>query len=205
MKAIGYTDDLPLWRRFQLAVHDVGPRYIRDLKTEGYDKLTLDQVQACQEPRRDHRLHPRQSRPRATRPRRSKRWSGRATTASPSEYIKDMKAEGFAGTSLEDFVRTRDHGVTQAYVQGMKKAGFSSATIEELVPRPAITASRGIRAGIRGLGLTATTIDEFTGCAITASPARSSANSRRRASRTCRSPTSCAPGTTASAPSSSPT
>ena len=42
---LGYTDDLPLWRRFQLAVHDVGPKYIRDLKTEGYDKLTLDQIQ----------------------------------------------------------------------------------------------------------------------------------------------------------------
>src|SRR5471030_1318018 len=29
MRGLGYTDDLPLWRRFQLAVHDVGPKYIR--------------------------------------------------------------------------------------------------------------------------------------------------------------------------------
>ena len=45
MRALGYTDELPLWRRFQLALHDVGPRYVRDLKSEGFDKLTLDQVQ----------------------------------------------------------------------------------------------------------------------------------------------------------------
>src|SRR5206468_498133 len=45
MKALGYNDDLPLWRRYQLAVHDVGPKYIRDLKSEGFDKLTLDEVQ----------------------------------------------------------------------------------------------------------------------------------------------------------------
>ena len=45
MRALGYGEDLPLWRRFQLAVHDVGPKYIRDLKSEGYDKLTLDQIQ----------------------------------------------------------------------------------------------------------------------------------------------------------------
>src|SRR5262249_61457081 len=45
MRSLGYTDDLPIWRRFQLAVHDVGPKYIRDLKAEGFDKLTLDDVQ----------------------------------------------------------------------------------------------------------------------------------------------------------------
>ena len=45
MKALGYTDDLPLWRRFQLAAHDVGPKYIRELKAEGFDKLPLDQIQ----------------------------------------------------------------------------------------------------------------------------------------------------------------
>ena len=35
MRSLGYADDMPLWRRFQLAVHDVGPKYIRDLKSEG--------------------------------------------------------------------------------------------------------------------------------------------------------------------------
>src|SRR5262249_29742885 len=45
MKALGYSDDLPLWRRFQLAVHDVGPKYIKALAGEGYSKLTLDEVQ----------------------------------------------------------------------------------------------------------------------------------------------------------------
>src|SRR5436190_1515271 len=34
MKSLGFRDDLPLWRRYQLAVHDVGPRYVRELKAE---------------------------------------------------------------------------------------------------------------------------------------------------------------------------
>ncbi len=132
MKAIGYTDDLPLWRRFQLAVHDVGPRYIRDLKTEGYDKLTLDQVQRA----KSHGV--------------------------TIDYIRGIKAEGYKTATLEAMVRTRDHGVTQAYVQGMKKAGFSSATIEELVRARDHGVTPEYVQEIRGLGLTATTIDEFT-------------------------------------------
>ena len=49
------------------------------------------------------------------------------------EYIKAMKAEGFTGATLEEFVRLRDHGVTQEYIQDMKQAGFTSATVEDLV------------------------------------------------------------------------
>src|SRR4030095_38857 len=45
MKALGFNDDLPLWRRFQLALHDVGPIYVKALKAEGFDKLPLDQIQ----------------------------------------------------------------------------------------------------------------------------------------------------------------
>src|SRR5439155_16232005 len=103
MRSLGYGEDLQLWRRFQLAVHDVGPKYIRDLKTEGFDKLTLDQIQRAK------------------------------THGVTIEYIKTMKAEGYTGTTLEEFVRTRDHGVTQQYIQGMKQAGFVGASVEDLV------------------------------------------------------------------------
>ena len=90
MKALGYNDDLPLWRRFQLAAHDVGPKYIRGLKAEGYDKVSLDAVQRAR------------------------------THGVTIEYIKGMKAEGYRGVTLEELVRTRDHGVTPAYVQDMR-------------------------------------------------------------------------------------
>src|ERR1041384_7905501 len=36
MKRLGFNDDLPVWRRFQLAVQDVGPRYVNALKSEGF-------------------------------------------------------------------------------------------------------------------------------------------------------------------------
>ena len=160
MKAIGYTDDLPLWRRFQLAVHDVGPRYIRDLKTEGYDKLTLDQVQRA----KTHGVTIDYIRGIKAEGYKTATLEALVRTRDhgvTQQYIKAMKAEGFTGSALEDFVRTRDHGVTQAYIQGMKKAGFTSATIEELVRAPDHGVSPEYVQEIRGLGLTATTLEEF--------------------------------------------
>ncbi len=103
MRRLGYTEDLPLWRRYQMAVQDVGPRYINALKSEGFDKLTLDQITRA----RNHGV--------------------------TLDYIKSMKAEGYKAATIDDLVRTRDHGVTAAYVQEMRKAGFTSESIEDMV------------------------------------------------------------------------
>ena len=132
MRALGYTDDLPAWRRFQLAVHDVGPRYIRDLKTEGFDKLPLDLVQRA----RSHGVTIEYIRDLKAQGFRSATLENLVRTRDhgvTGDYIKAMKAEGFTGASLDELVRLRDHGVTQPYVQEMKKAGFVSATLEDLV------------------------------------------------------------------------
>src|SRR5438309_1070174 len=90
MRRLGYNDDIPLWRQFQLTVHDVGPRYIAALKAEGYDKLSLDQIQRS----KNHGV--------------------------TIDYIKAMKAEGFKAATLEELVRTRDHGVSADYLADMK-------------------------------------------------------------------------------------
>jgi len=90
MRGLGYSDELPLWRRFQLALHDVGPKYIRDLKSEGYDKLTLDQIQRAR------------------------------THGVTIDYIKDLKGHGFKLATLEELVRTRDHGVTGDFIKSMR-------------------------------------------------------------------------------------
>ena len=103
MRALGYADDMPLWRRFQLALHDVGPRYIRDLKREGFDKLTLDQVQ------------------------RGK------THGVTIDYIKEIKGQGFKIAALEELVRTRDHGVKPEYVQEIRRLGVGVTTLEQFV------------------------------------------------------------------------
>src|SRR4051812_6296640 len=103
MRALGYTEDLPVWRRFQLAVHDVGPRYIRELKTEGFDKLSLDLVQRA----KSHGV--------------------------TIDYIKELKAQGFRSATLESLIRTRDHGVTADYIKAMKAEGFTGATLDEFV------------------------------------------------------------------------
>ena len=103
IKSLGFNDDLDLWRRYQLAVHDIGPRYIRDLRSERFDKLTLDQIERAK------------------------------THGVTIEYIKGIKAQGYTAATLDEFVRTRDHGVTQAYIQGMRQAGFGNVTVDELV------------------------------------------------------------------------
>jgi len=103
MRRLGYTEDVPLWQRYQFAVQDVGPKFINALKTEGYDKLSLEQVRRA----RNHGV--------------------------TIDYIRAMKAEGYRAATIEEFVRTRDHGVTAAYVQDMRLAGFKDASIENLV------------------------------------------------------------------------
>lgn len=103
MKRLGYDVDTTPWRRYQMAMQDVGPRYIKALESEGFAKLTLDEITRA----RNHGL--------------------------TVDYIKGMKAEGYKTTTIEELVRTRDHGVTPAYVQEMRKAGFTSDSIEDLV------------------------------------------------------------------------
>jgi len=114
MRSLGYTDDLPIWRRFQLAVHDVGPKYIRALKAEGYDKLTLDDVQRAK------------------------------THGVTIDYIHDLKGLGYRTATLENMVRTRDHGVTADFVKAMRSEGVpATATLDEMVRlRDALTAAR---------------------------------------------------------------
>jgi hypothetical protein len=103
MRRLGYTEDVPLWQRYQFAVQDVGPKFITALKSEGYDRLTLEQVRRV----RNHGV--------------------------TIDYIRAMKAEGYRATSLEDFVRTRDHGVTAAYIQDMRGLGPTVSTLEGFV------------------------------------------------------------------------
>src|SRR5580765_7749180 len=90
MRSLGFKDDLPLWRRYQLAVHDVGPKYVRDLKAEGLNDLTLDQIQ---------------------------RAKSHGVTV---DFIKGIKAEGYRSTSIENLTRTKDHGVTPDFIKALK-------------------------------------------------------------------------------------
>jgi hypothetical protein len=132
MKSLGYNDDLPVWRRYQLAIHDVGPKYIRDLKSEGYDKLTLDQVQRA----KTHGVtidYIRDLKGQGFKVATIEDLTRTRDHGVTGEFVKTMKAEGFTGATLEEFIRLRDHGVTQQYIQEMKKAGFSSASVEDMV------------------------------------------------------------------------
>ncbi len=130
MKALGYTDDLPLWRRFQLAVHDVGPRYIRALKTEGYDKLTLDQVQRAK------------------------------THGVTIDYIKAMKAEGYTvadDRGHRAHARSRRH--RRSTSRACAAAGFKDATAGGSRARQGPRRHAGVRAGAARSGHHRATLD----------------------------------------------
>jgi hypothetical protein len=129
MKAAGYTDDLPLWRRFQLAVHDVGPKYIRALAAEGYAHFSLDDVQRAK------------------------------THGVTIDYIKAIKAEGYKTADVADLVRMRDHGVTPDYVRGMRAAGFRDATFADLVRARDHGVSPEFAKELRDQGLNPSTLD----------------------------------------------
>jgi hypothetical protein len=176
MKRLGFNDDLPLWRRYQLTVYDVGPRYIAALKTEGYDKLTLDEIQRA----KTHGVSIDYIRDIKAQGFRAASLEGLVRTRDhgvTGDFIKSMKAEGYTGATLEEFVRLRDHGVTPAYVQEMKRAGFTNATIEDLVRARDHGVTPEFVQEIRGLGLNASSSTASSGCATTG--ARGVANDPR--------------------------
>src|SRR5262249_42223865 len=131
MKAIGYSDDLPLWRRYQLAFHDVGPKYIKALGAEGYTKLSLDAVQRAR------------------------------THGVTIDYIKSLKGEGYSNIAFDELVRIRDHGVTPAYIEGLKNLGFTSAPIDQLVRARDHGVTPDFIRELRDQNISVQTLDEF--------------------------------------------
>ena len=103
MKALGYSRDLTLWRRYQLAVHDIGPRYLRALAAEGYTTLTIDEVERG----RNHGV--------------------------TLEYIRALKDLGYRTIAWENLIRARDHGVTASFIMDLKTAGYANLTLDQLV------------------------------------------------------------------------
>jgi hypothetical protein len=103
IKSLGYSAPLTLWRHYQLAVHDIGPRYVRALRAEGYTALTLDEVERG----RNHGV--------------------------TLEYIRALNDHGYRNVAWEDLVRARDHGVTDSFITDLKTAGYSNLSLEQLV------------------------------------------------------------------------
>ncbi len=103
MKRLGYTDEVPLWRQYQLAVQDVGPRYIAALRSEGLTNLTLDEITRS----KNHGV--------------------------TLEYIRAMKAEGYRAEPMDALVRAKDHGVDPAYVIELAKWGYKALPLADVV------------------------------------------------------------------------
>ena len=131
LKALGYSVDLPLWRQFQLAFRDVGPRYIRALKSEGFDTLTFDDIERG----RNHGV--------------------------TIEYIATLKARGYRGLAWDTLVRTRDHGVTASFIEGLEEAGFKDLPLDQLVRAKDHGVSPEYIADMKELGFADLTLTEL--------------------------------------------
>ena len=161
LKTLGYAVDLPLWRQFQLAFHDVGPRYIRALRSEGYNSLAFEEIERG----RNHGVTLDYIRTLKDRGYQGLDWDelirtrDHGVTASfiedlrdlgfrdlplqqivrtrdhgvNADFIREMRAEKIDSSSLEDFIRLRDHGVTPEYVADMRELGFGNLSLNELV------------------------------------------------------------------------
>ena len=103
MKSLGFSDDLPA-----LAAVSAGAPRRRAALHQGAEGRGIRQAAARpdparEDPRRHHRLHPR------------------------------SQGAGFRTATLENLVRTRDHGVTGDFIKAMKAEGFTGTTLEEFV------------------------------------------------------------------------
>ena len=49
------------------------------------------------------------------------------------EYVQEIKALGFSAQTLEQFVRLRDHGVKSEYVKELRAAGYDKLAPEDIV------------------------------------------------------------------------
>lgn len=88
---------------FSLAMSDVGFAFVSELKSQGYETPTLQQLVRM------------------------------AHHGVRLDYLKGLKALGYKLSSLDMLVRMRDHGVTLAFIQELRDAGYTSLTAEELV------------------------------------------------------------------------
>ena len=50
-----------------------------------------------------------------------------------AEFVKGMKSAGYDKLPTEDLVRARDHGVTPEYIADMKELGLKELTLEQIV------------------------------------------------------------------------
>ena len=49
------------------------------------------------------------------------------------EYVKALDAQGFKNVPVEDIVRTKDHGVSAEFVADMKEVGLKDLTLPQII------------------------------------------------------------------------
>jgi hypothetical protein len=130
IKTLGYSSPLTLWRHYQLAVHDIGPRYVRALRAEGYTALTLEEVERG----RNHGV--------------------------TLEYIRALKDHGYRNVAWEGLVRARDHGVTDSFIGDLKAAGYTNLPLEQLVRTKDHGVNRSLLDGLAAQGFHNVPLDD---------------------------------------------
>jgi hypothetical protein len=88
---------------FAFTMHDVGRKFVEDLRTLGYDRIPADGLISL-------RIH----------------------GASP-EFVRDLKSLGYDHIPVDGLVSMRIHGVSPEYVRGLQDLGYRRIPVDSLV------------------------------------------------------------------------
>jgi beta-lactamase regulating signal transducer with metallopeptidase domain len=117
---------------FNLALFDVSPAFIRDLRSLGYDELSLDDLVEF----RIHGVSPEEVRDLASigieglTPDRLVEFRIHGVDA---ELVRALAAAGYENIPAEKLVELKIHGATPEFAREMAELGYSSASLDKLV------------------------------------------------------------------------
>jgi uncharacterized protein (UPF0335 family) len=102
MRGLGY-DDISLDDLFVMTTHDIGTRYINELKSLGYDKLPLRQIISLR------------------------------VMGVTGEFIKEARGWGYGDLSDNDLIEIKAMGINPEYARSMKALGFDNLSLRKLI------------------------------------------------------------------------
>lgn len=117
---------------FSLAVSDIGFAFMAELKSQGYERPTMEQLvrSAHHGVRLDYLRGLKSLGYQLGSVDALIRMRDHGVTIA---FIESLRDNGYTRLTADELVRTRDHGVTASYISEMKAAGYTLPPLEELV------------------------------------------------------------------------
>lgn len=129
MKSLGYSESLGQYTAFR--IHGVTPQFVRELSALGYSKLSAEQLVTF----RIHGVTPDFI--------RGMKDLGYSASSSDlvtfrihgvtADFVRELRDLGYSGVPSEQLVAMRIHGVTPRFIREIKEAGYQNVPVEKLI------------------------------------------------------------------------